>query len=104
MANHTDSERTTGSVGGTTAVALARVVVPLWLTMGAVLKLVDLSPTHLPAAMIKWCGALGIDLMFVLRFTIAAELVVAAGAAAVRVDAVEADLDGIAAGGPGKQV
>ena len=50
------------------AVVLARVVVPLWLAAGAVLKLMDLSPTHLPAAMIKWCGGLGIDLMFVLRF------------------------------------
>ena len=40
------------------------------------LKLVDLSPTHLPAAIIKWGGGLGLDLMFVLRFTIAAELIV----------------------------
>ena len=65
-------------IWGTVAVALARVVVPLWLAIGAVLKLMDLSPTHLPAAMIKWCGSLGIDLMFVLRFEIAAELIVAA--------------------------
>ncbi len=49
----------------------------LWLAIGAVLKLMDLSPTHLPAALIKWCGGLGIDLMFVLRFEIAAELIVA---------------------------
>jgi hypothetical protein len=62
---------------GSVAVAIARVLVPLWLTTGAVLKLMDLSPTHLPAALIKWCGALGIDLMFVLRFSIAAELIVA---------------------------
>jgi len=73
----TVTERTTGGIAGTIAVALARVVVPLWLAIGAVLKLVDLSPTHLPAAMIKWCGGLGIDLMFVLRFEIAAELIVA---------------------------
>jgi hypothetical protein len=52
-------------------------LVPLWLTIGAVLKLIDLSPVHLPAALIKWCGALGIDLMFVLRFTIAVEFIVA---------------------------
>jgi len=71
-----DLESTSG-VAGTVAVVLARVVVPLWLSAGAVLKLVDLSPTHLPAAMIKWCGGLGIDLMFVLRFEIAAELIVA---------------------------
>jgi hypothetical protein len=61
---------------GMIAVALARVVVPLWLLTGAVLKLADLSPTHLPAAMIQWSAALGLDLMFVLRFTIAAELVI----------------------------
>lgn len=67
----------TTRVAGTIAVALARVVVPLWLAAGAVLKLMDLSPAHLPASMIKWCGGLGIDLMFVLRFTIAAELIVA---------------------------
>lgn len=62
---------------GTIAVIVARVLVPLWLATGAVLKLLDMSPTHLPASMIKWCGGLGIDLMFVLRFTIAAELIVA---------------------------
>ena len=71
------SENTSGGIRGTIAVALARVVVPLWLLTGAVLKLMDMSPAHLPAAMIKWCGALDVDLMFVLRFTIAAELIVA---------------------------
>jgi hypothetical protein len=65
------------SIAGTIAVAVARVVVPLWLATGAVLKLVELSPAHLPAAVIKWCGALGFDLMFVLRFSIAAELIFA---------------------------
>jgi hypothetical protein len=61
---------------GTLAVVLARVVVPLWLFIGAVLKLDSLSASHLPAAIIKWAGGLGLDLMFVLRFTIAAELIV----------------------------
>jgi hypothetical protein len=70
------SENTNGGIGGTIAVAIARVLVPAWLALGAVLKLMDLSPTHLPASMIKWCGGLGIDLMFVLRFTIAAEMIV----------------------------
>ena len=70
-----DLESTSG-VAGTVAVALARVIVPLWLAIGAVLKLMDLSPTHLPAALIKWCGGLGVDLMFVLRFEIVAELIV----------------------------
>ena len=58
------------------AVALARVVVPLWLLAGAVLKLADASPSHLPAALIRWMGALGVDLGFVLKFSIAVELVV----------------------------
>ena len=62
---------------GSVAVAVARVIVPLWLVLGAVLKLMDLSPAHLPAAMIKWCGGLGFDLMSVLRFSIATELIVA---------------------------
>jgi hypothetical protein len=62
--------------GGTVAVLIARVLVPLWLLIGAVLKLVDLSPTHLPAAIIKWVGYIHLDLMFVLRLTIAVELIV----------------------------
>ena len=70
-------QETKTSVQGTIAVVLARVVVPLWFFAGAVLKLVDLSPLHLPVALIQWCGALGIDLGFVLRFSIAAELIVA---------------------------
>jgi len=61
---------------GTLAVVLARVIVPLWLFIGAVLKLADLSPSHLPASIIKSSGWLGLDLMFVLRFSIAAELIV----------------------------
>jgi len=59
------------------AVALVRVVIPLWLATGAVLKLVDGSASHLPAALIKWCGALGLDLHFVLELSIAVELIVA---------------------------
>lgn len=69
-------EKQGGSLRGSIAVALARVIVPLWLFIGAVLKIVDLSPTHLPAAIIKWAGGVGVDLMFVLRFSIAAELIV----------------------------
>ncbi len=61
---------------GTLAVVLARVVVPLWLFIGAVLKLDSLSASHLPATIIKWAGGLGLDLMFVLRFSIAVELIV----------------------------
>jgi len=64
-------------VAGMAAVFLARVLVPAWLAVGAILKLVDMSPSHLPAAIVKWFGGNGLDLMFVLRFSIAAELVVA---------------------------
>jgi hypothetical protein len=59
-------------------VFLTRFVVPLWLFTGAVLKLMDMSPTHLPAAIIKWVGGIGLDLAFVVRFTVAVELIVAA--------------------------
>ncbi len=69
-------EQQRSGITGTIAVALARVIVPLWLFIGAVLKLADISPTHLPAAIIKWAGGVGFDLMFVLRFSIAAELIV----------------------------
>jgi hypothetical protein len=77
MAVRSESQVMTSGVAGSVAVALARVVVPLWLAAGAVLKLVDLSPAHLPAALIQVLGDKGIDLMFVLRFSIATELIVA---------------------------
>jgi len=69
-------EQQQSGVAGTIAVVLAWVIVPLWLFIGAVLKLADLSPTHLPAAIVKWAGWAGLDLMFVVRFSIAAELIV----------------------------
>jgi hypothetical protein len=65
------------TLGDVLAVLLARVVVPSWLLLGAVLKLMDASPSHLPVALVKWLGALGVDLMFVLQFSIAMELTVA---------------------------
>ena len=77
VAVSTDYQATTTDAAGTVAVILARVVVPLWLFAGAVLKLIDLSPSHLPAALIRWLGGNGVDLMFVLRFGIAVELIVA---------------------------
>ncbi len=63
------------SLAGTLGVVATRVVVPLWLLVGAVLKLVDDSPTHLPASMIKVLGG-HIDLTFVLHYSVAVELVV----------------------------
>ena len=76
MNTRIESASTTMTAGGAMAVLLARVVVPLWLLTGAVLKLMDASPTHLPVALIKWAGSAGIDLLFVLQFSIAAELTV----------------------------
>ena len=65
------------SLGGAIGVALARVVVPLYFGLGGVLKIIDASPTHLPAALIKWAGAGGVDLLYLLRLSIAGELAVA---------------------------
>lgn len=60
----------------TAAVVLARVIIPLWLAAGAVLKLMDGSPSNLPAALVKVLGGIGMDLRFVLEFSIAVELIV----------------------------
>jgi hypothetical protein len=65
-----------GKMRSSAAVFLSRVVIPLWLGLGAVLKLIDGSPSNLPAALVKWLGGLGVDLRFVLEFSIAAELIV----------------------------
>lgn len=77
MAVRANSQAADYGASETFAFILARAVVPLWLFAGAVLKLLDGSPSNLPAALIKWCGGLGIDLVFVLRFGIAVELIVA---------------------------
>ncbi len=73
-----DSSAGASRIAGTTAAVLAWGIVPAWLATGAVLKLIDLSPSHLPDSIIKWFGGNGLDLVFVLRFSIAAELIVAA--------------------------
>jgi len=65
-----------GGIRSAAAVLLARVVIPLWLGIGAILKLLDGSPANLPAALVKWLGGNGTDLRFVLEFSIAAELIV----------------------------
>jgi hypothetical protein len=70
-----DDERPS-SLRSTTAVLLARVIIPLWLGTGAVLKLLDGSPSNLPAAIVKGLGGNGLDLRFVLEFSIAMELIV----------------------------
>lgn len=69
--------RPAGRLRSAIAVLVARVAIPLWLGAGAVLKLVDGSPSNLPAALVKWLGGIGVDLRFVLELSIAAELVVA---------------------------
>ena len=65
-----------GNLRSSAAVVLARVIIPVWLGIGAVLKILDGSPSNLPAALVKWLGGLGMDLRFVLEFSIAVELIV----------------------------
>lgn len=65
-----------GNLRSSAAILLARVIIPAWLGIGAVLKILDGSPNNLPAAMVKWLGGLGMDLRFVLEFSIAVELIV----------------------------
>jgi len=55
---------------------ITRVVFPLWLLVGAVLKMVDGSPSNLPTVFVKWLGPVGVDLLFVLKYTVALELAV----------------------------
>ena len=77
MAVRVNSQEAASGAAATFAVVLARAVIPLWLFTGAVLKLLDGSPSNLPAALIKWLGGLDVDLLFVLHFSIATELIVA---------------------------
>jgi len=65
-----------GNLRSSVAILLARVVIPLWFGIAAVLKIMDGSPSNLPAALVKWLGGLGVDLRFVLEFSIAVELIV----------------------------
>ncbi len=65
------------SNGHHTASCWRRIVVPFYFALGAVLKLMDTSATHLPAALVKWVGAFDINLMYVFRLSIAGELAVA---------------------------
>ncbi len=65
-----------GNLRSSVAILLARVIIPLWLGIGAVLKIIDGSPSNLPAALVKWLGGFGVDLRFVLEFSIAVELIV----------------------------
>jgi len=65
-----------GNLRSSVAILLARVIIPLWLGIAAVLKIMDGSPSNLPAALVKLLGGLGVDLRFVLEFSIAVELIV----------------------------
>jgi hypothetical protein len=66
---------TPGSIRTTVAILVVRVLIPLWLGVGAVLKMIDGSPSNLPVALVTWLGGNGLDLRFVLEFSIAVELV-----------------------------
>ncbi len=65
-----------GTLRSSLAILLARVIIPLWLGLGAVLKTIDGSPSNLPAVLVKWLGGNGVDLRFVLEFSIAVEFIV----------------------------
>jgi len=65
-----------GGALATAGVVITRVLVPLWLLVGAVLKFVDDSPANLAAVLVKFLGDTGVDLLFVLRFNVGVELVV----------------------------
>lgn len=69
-------ENNPGSLRTSAAILVTRLIIPLWLGTGAVLKLMDGSPSNLPATLVKGLGALGMDLRFVLEFSIAVELIV----------------------------
>ncbi len=56
---------------------ILRVLVPAWLATGAVFKLLENTPSSLPEPVIKIAGSLGLDLSFVLHYSVAVELVVA---------------------------
>ncbi len=75
-ANDSDRRRQTRNSAHQGGDRVARVIIPLWLGIGAVLKLIDGSPSNLPAALVKWLGGHGMDLRFVLEFSIAVELMV----------------------------
>ncbi len=64
--------------GAGVAPVIARVVVwglaPLWILAGAVLKLLAGTPANLPSILLKGAGAAGLDLMFLLRYSIGVEL------------------------------
>jgi len=55
----------------------ARWLVPIYLGLGAFFKIIDGSPAHLPAALIKLAGQVDLDLLYLLRLSIALELAVA---------------------------
>ncbi|MCD4747932.1 MAG: hypothetical protein K8R59_01050, partial [Thermoanaerobaculales bacterium] len=60
--NVMETEQAYSMLSALLGMAFARVLVPLYFLAGAVLKIIDASPTHLPTALIKWAGAAGIDL------------------------------------------
>jgi hypothetical protein len=72
----TDHAVPPSALRSTAAMIIARIAIPLWLGIGAVLKIIDGSPSNLPSALVKWLGGIGMDLRFVLEFSIAVELIV----------------------------
>lgn len=64
-----------GAAAETVGVVLSRIVVPLWILMGAVFKLIERTPSNLPSSFVAGARDLGIDLGLLLRTLIALELI-----------------------------
>lgn len=65
------------SLGDRIGVITVRVLVPLWLIVGAGFKLFENSPSSLPQPVMGVANAVGLDLVFVLHYAVAVELVIA---------------------------
>lgn len=67
----------TFSITDRIGVITVRVLVPLWLIVGAAFKLFENSPSSLPQPVMGVANAFGLDLVFVLHYAVAVELVIA---------------------------
>ena len=56
------------------SVVLVRIVVPVWILVGALFKLVEGSPASLPEALVRTLGKTGLNLAFLLHFAVGVEL------------------------------
>jgi hypothetical protein len=73
-----DEDQTLGSWRSTLGTVLTRVVVPLWVLMGAVFKLYERSPSNLPSGIVKAAKVNDVDLHILLAVLISLEFLAAA--------------------------